>query len=80
MSGSKSFISSLAGNWASEQPYGLYEKWFELERWDLWAFGPFKWYARNHYRKMKQRALASRCRAVIIRDRAERTIFEGEED
>ena len=73
--GTKTFFSSLAGNFASEQTYSAYDSWYNLRQWDIWDFFPFTLVSNRFHNRMKQRGLYMRAAAVVFRDRAESKMF-----
>ena len=75
--GTRSFIASISGNFASEDTYNLSDIWLNCKRWDLWDFFPFNVLSRDYHNRLKQQGLGLKARSIVMRDRAERTMFYG---
>mgnify|MGYP006286393061 CR=1 FL=1 len=78
--GTRTFIASISGNFVSEDTYNLGDFWYNLTRWNIWDFFPFNRLADEYYNRMKQRGLGLKARSIVMRDRAERTMFYGGEE
>lgn len=77
--GIRAFFANISANYATEETYGYYDKFKDTCEWDTWYFWPFSCLTDDYHKRTKQKALAFRCRAVIMRDRAENVVFNGEE-